>query len=139
MSSVVVTAALSTTIFTALEKSSGDVERAVVAGLGALGAILISALSFAALPQRATDYEATARRFASVRRLIEVEMLLIDGSNREKRLDLIRSGLDAAASDARSAPARIWSKKRRHIKGHFTFFEKLRSKISGVPLKRLGI
>jgi hypothetical protein len=106
----------------------------VVAGLAA-------AQTFAAFPQRISDYERAARRFGAVRREIEVLSLAFASDLPDDpfgELHAIRKTLDAAAEASPNAPRGLWDRTRREISGDFTSLDRLRAFLRGSgPSKQL--
>ena len=132
-------ATVGTAVFATLGQSLSLVPRVIV-GLVSVSAAVLSAIqTFAGLPDRIATYERAARRFASVRRDVEVLRCASPGSLGPADLRELQVRLDHAAEDSPNAPRRLWERTRREMKGEFAWWERVSRLLRGLPPpRRLG-
>jgi hypothetical protein len=134
----IITAVTATAIFATLKENVSILPR-VIFGVVTIAAAVLSGLrATAALPARIESYEQAARRYGALRREIESVRLeaRLNPSGAETALpdiERIRAELDEAAAVSPNAPQRIWNRARRHVKGEFTWLERVEKRLRGLP------
>jgi len=138
----ILTALVGTSIFATLDEEPGLVAKIAVGLVSVTAAVASGIQAFAGMPQRIEDYLKAARRYGAIRR--DIEQLRAAGPSggpiAHAELTRIRRSLDDAAESSPNAPRRVWERTRRHMKGEFTYLERLADRIRGLPPRdQLGL
>lgn len=141
--SVILTAIVGTSVFATLQVNPSTIARIGV-GLLTVAAAASSAVHvFAGLPDRKSAYEQALRRHAAIRRRIEIARVRLAASGESpsiwNEVEAIKGEVDSAAASSPNAVGRLWEQVKRQMKGEFTWWERLRAKVRGLPLPPAGL
>jgi hypothetical protein len=135
----ILTAVVGTSVFATLQEDVSLSARISVGLISLLATVLAGVQVYAKLPEAITEYEKAARRFGAVRREIEEARLRLSSLNEDEVLVLVatlRGRLDQVAEESPNAPGRLWERTRRHVKGEYTWWERLGVRLRGLPPPR---
>jgi hypothetical protein len=142
-SSVVLTAIVGTSVFATLQADPGTATRVGV-GVLTVAAVATSAVHvFAGLVDRKVVYERASRRYAAIRRRIEITRVQLSTTGESpavwEEVEAIKEEMDSAAASSPNAAGRLWDQVKRQMNGEFTWWERLRAWLRGVPLPAGGL
>jgi hypothetical protein len=132
------TAIVGTSVFATLQADPGTATRIGVGVLTVAAAATSAVHVFAGLVDRKVAYERASRRYSAVRRRIEIARARLSATGESpaiwEEVEMIKEEMDSAAASTPNAAGRLWDQVKRQMQGEFTWWERLRARVRGVPL-----
>jgi hypothetical protein len=141
--SVILTAIVGTSVFATLQANPSTATRIGIGVLTVAAAASSAVHVFAGLTDRKLAYEQASRRHAAIRRRIEIARARLATSGESpsiwEEVEAIKREMDSAAASSPNAAGRVWEQVKRQMKGEFTWWERVRARVRGVPLPAIGL